>query len=365
MKKNILILGGYGGVGRALAKSLLKHTDAGIVLAGRNIDKLNQLCEILTQAYPGRQIVCLYSNTADKNSMKFAFKKVDLAIVATSNPNDIETIAEAAIETNTDLMDIFVRSDLIDKLEKHREVIITHNRIIITQAGFHPGLPAPLIKYAKYKFDVYQSAIVAMAMNTTFETAESTYDVIYEIGSSNPIILKNGIWKKASYKDKLNIQFSNFFGKRPCYPLYMREIYQLDKELNLSDTGVYVAGFNRFVDNFVFPFILLMQTFSKGLCIRLCGKLLHWGVNKFFKGMPGIEFKLEAKGIHKGISKSYTMSIFSSDAYELTALAVIACLKQYLDHTISQPGIYLMGNIVDEKRIIEDLKQMGVKISES
>lgn len=38
-QKTILILGGYGNTGRALARLLLQESNALLVIAGRNIDK--------------------------------------------------------------------------------------------------------------------------------------------------------------------------------------------------------------------------------------------------------------------------------------------------------------------------------------
>jgi len=136
----------------------------------------------------------------------------------------------------------------------------------------------------------------------------------------------------------------------------------LKEELGLSDIGVYSAGFNSFVDNFVFPLTILFQSIKKGLGMRLSGKLMHWGIKKYYNNKPGVEFRLEANGLKEGVKQNYSLVANSDDPFEFTSLAVIACIKQYLDNSISKPDLYLMGNVVDYRRIISDLKQMGVQI---
>lgn len=364
MSKRIMILGGYGGVGKVLSQNLLKHTDSDITISGHNVDKAENFAKTLRNDYPNRQILSIYADATQKENLINAFKNVDLVIVTTTTPDYMDTIAEAAIESETDMIDILVRGDVVDKLEKYREKIIANKRIFITQAGFHPGLPAPIIKYACDKFDIYKSANIVMVMNSLFEKPESTYEIIHEVGEGNAKILKDGEWRKANYKDALKIQFSDKFGIRQCFPLQMREIYPLQKDLGIINMGVYSAGFNSFIDNFVFPLIMLLQFLKKGFGKRFCGKLMHWGIKKYYNNNPGVEFYLQANGIKDEKEKSFTLKVISHDAFDFTAIAVIACLKQYLDNTIKIPDLHLMGNVVDEKRIIEDLKTMGLQIDE-
>ncbi len=157
-----MILGGYGGVGKSLSRHLLKFTDVDVTIAGHHKGKADYFAGILKAEYPNRQISSCYADAALKESMVHVFKKADLVIVTTTTPHHIVNIMDAAIETQTDMIDIFVRFDVVDQLEKYRPEIIANKMVVITQAGFHPGLPGPLIRYAKNKFDQYMTANVAM-----------------------------------------------------------------------------------------------------------------------------------------------------------------------------------------------------------
>ena len=309
MAKKVLVLGAYGGVGKSLIRNLLKYTEVELILAGRNLKALEDLLIKLKAEFPARNISSYFADASKKESLIFAFKNSDLVINCSCTPEYIIKIAEAALETENDLIDILLRGDIVDKLENYRDKIKTNKRIFIIQAGFHPGIAAPLIKYAYNKFEELQTANVLMVMNSLFENPQSTLEILHEVGENKAQILKNGIWKQATYKDAISVGFSKKYGNRICYPLQMREIYPLSNELRILNMGVYSAGFNLFVDNIVFPLIMISNAIYKGFGKSFYSKLMYWGVKRFYDNKPGIELHLSAFGIKSGLAKNYLLKL--------------------------------------------------------
>lgn len=82
--KPILILGGYGNLGLAIARLLVKQAKVEMILAGRNgkhaafiAEQLN--AEFETDCFSGMQV-----DTADKGSLIQAFKNIQMVVVASS-----------------------------------------------------------------------------------------------------------------------------------------------------------------------------------------------------------------------------------------------------------------------------------------
>ncbi|MBY0480234.1 MAG: hypothetical protein K2Q21_02675 [Chitinophagaceae bacterium] len=59
-KITFLILGGYGGTGKLICRKLLKEFGISIVIAGRSIQKANELCSDLKSVIPFRWKKCMH-----------------------------------------------------------------------------------------------------------------------------------------------------------------------------------------------------------------------------------------------------------------------------------------------------------------
>lgn len=71
---------------------------------------------------------------------------------------------------------------------------------------------------------------------------------------------------------------------------------------------------------------------------------------------------VEAKGQLGGKQAEVHVRIAHEDGYELTAIPVVAYLKQYLDGTARKAGVHMMGHIADPQA---DMQMMGVQVIES
>ncbi len=361
MEKRILILGGYGGVGKALSRLILKELDLELIVAGRRKDQADKFVTILKQEYPNSTISARYADATDVKSLIEAFKAVTIVIVTATTPNHTKQVADAVLESKCDYLDILVQQNVISTLKSLESKINTSGLTFITQAGFHPGLPAVFIRQAAKYFDQYDKSVIAMAMNARFEKPESTHEIIHEICETKPEILKNGHWQKANYKDAVKIDFGKKIGIKDCYALQMEEIRSLPPVLGIKEAGVYVAGFNWFVDYIVFPLIILLQKIKKGLGRNFLGTLMYWGMNTFSSSNQGVAFILEAEGKKEGKALSVKICAEHEDALFFTAAPVVACLKQYFSGAI-KPGLCLMGNAVNNECLMLELEKLGVRI---
>ena len=361
-QKTILILGGYGGTGKHVCRWLLKATDVAIIIAGRNMQKVDTFKKQLTNEFPSKNISSIFADASDYESLIQAFQNIDMVIDATTAIGFVKNIAQAALEAKVDYLDYHFEQKVPADLETFRKQIENERHVFITQAGFHPGLPAVFVRYGAQYFDRYDKATIAMAMNARFERAEQATEIIPLLTESKTEICKNGSWRKATYKDTVNVEMGKSFGKMKLFPIQMEEIKQTQKMFNLKETGAYVSGFNWFVDNLILPLIILSQKIKKGFAVGLLLKLFIWGVNNFSSSNQGVVFLNEAEGMKDGKKLKVRIVAECNDAYLFTAIPIVACIKQYLAGELRQ-GLSMMGHVVDEKRLISDMEKMGINIS--
>jgi len=364
MKENItiLVLGGYGGTGKVFCRYLLKETNVNVIVAGRRLEKAEELADKLKKESPPDRISARYADASDVEGLHKAFHDIDFVLVAATTTKWAKQIAETALEANIDYLDIYFQQDVYPVLETMRQRIKDAGSCFITQAGFHPGLPAAYIRKGAQYFDQYDKAIIAFTMNARIQMAESVYELVDAIADYKPEFYQNGKWKIGTYKDAIRIDYGNRFGVRSSMPLDMVEIKPLPKMLDLQETGVFTTGFNWFTDYLVFPFMVLSQKIKKGSLRHFWAKMFIFGINKFSSAEEGVVFLLKAEGEKDGQQQKIEIISEHDSAYDFTVIPVIACLKQYLDGSIRKAGLSMMGHIVDPDKLFSDMEKMNVKI---
>jgi saccharopine dehydrogenase (NAD+, L-lysine-forming) len=235
-------------------------------------------------------------------------------------------------------------------------------RCFITQAGFHPGLPAAYIRQGARYFDRYDKAIIAFSMNARIENAESVAELLDVILDYKPEFYQDGKWKVGTYKDAIRVDYGERFGVRSSVPLDMVEIRALPEVLGLRETGVFTTGFNWFIDYLLFPLMMLSHKIAEGSLQRFWAEMFVWGMNKFSGAEEGVVFLLQAEGQKDGKRREVEIISEHDNTYDFTAIPVVACLKQYFAGSIRRPGLWMMGHIVDPDRLLRDMEHMGVRI---
>jgi saccharopine dehydrogenase (NAD+, L-lysine-forming) len=362
--KTIMLLGGYGRIGAHLARWLLQQTDASVVVAGRHPEKADDLAARLNREVPGQRVAAVAADAASADSLRQAFRNVNLVLDCTSTARHTGQIARAALAAGVDCLEYHFSSKVLPALRPLAADLEKSGRSFIAQGGFHPGLLAPLVRFAAPRFSRYHQAAVGLIMNfTSVSWSESATEFAEEVGACRSTLWRAGKWRQVGWRSRRAFDFGPGFGVRTCMPLEFEELRALPERYGLDELGAYVAGFNAFVDGLVIPMSLLLGKVRRGLGAGWLGRCWVWGMNTFARPPYGVVMSLEAEGEQEdGTPLSVRVVLRHQDVFEFTAIPVVACVRQYLDGTIARPGVWLMGEVVEPDRLFADMEQMGVGI---
>jgi hypothetical protein len=350
----ILILGGYGATGKLLAKHLLQQTDHQIILAGRNIIKADELAQKLND----KRISTRCVDAADRASLAAGLKGVDFLLVAAPTTHNAKSVIEAAINANVDYLDVQLSDSKFAALQACENEIKKRGLCFITEAGYHPGLPSAMVRYAAGKLDSIESAMTAGYLNIgNLPYTEAVDELMEGFIHYQAQIFKNGVWTKPSSWDMRKFDFGPEIGKRDAYSMFFEEMRCLPEMYpSLKNTGFYISGSNLIADLLVTPIVFIGLKLFPKRGIRPLGKLMWWAMGRA-KPPYKVVLKVEAKGSLDGQSTQVHARCEHEDGYELTAIPVVACLMQY--ETIRRPGLHMMGHLPDPDQLFKDMESMG------
>jgi len=357
----ILILGGYGYTGKFISRYLLRESKANIILAGRNLDRGKEFAKELDEY--GDRVRVAFVDAAQIETLRTALTGVDLLLVAAPTTQYTEDVARAALSAGIDYLDIQYSSHKLEILHTLEEEIQEAGLCFITEAGYHPGLPSAMVRYAASQLGTLERAYTAgyLNMGNSLPYSEAVDELMEAFKNYQAQTFKDSKWTKPSKYDIRKFDFGGDIGCRTCYSMYFEELHGLPEMYpSLMDTGFYISGSHWIVDMLITPIVMIGLKLIPRRGIRPLGKFMWWGMQTFTKAPYQVVLRVEADGQLNGHPTRVYASIAHPDGYELTAIPVVAFLSQYLDGSARRPGLWMMGHLVEPMRMMEDMSRMGV-----
>ena len=355
-----LIIGGYGYTGKLLAKHLLARSQAKIILAGRNLEKAQAFADELND----ERISTARVDAANADSLRAALQNVDMTLVAAPTTQHAETVIRAALDAKVDYLDVQYSSKKLTILNELAPEIKDAGLCFVTEAGYHPGLPSAMVRYAANQLDEIHSALTAgyLNMGKSLPYSEAVDELMEGFIDYESQIYKNGSWTGPKKWDMRKFDFGTEIGERTCYSMFFEEMRALPEMYpSLKETGFYISGSNWFTDLLITPIVMLGLKIAPKRGLTPLGKLMWWGMQQSPPPYV-VSLKVEATGLKDGKQVQVQARIEHADGYELTAIPVVAYLMQYMDGVAHRSGVHMMGHLAEPIRLFEDMQSMGVQI---
>ena len=169
----------------------------------------------------------------------------------------------------------------LDALRAHEREINEKKLCFVTEAGYHPGLPSAMIRYAASKLDCIESARTAGYLNMgNLQYTEAVDELMERFIHYQAQVYRNGAWTKPSSWDMRKFDFGEEVGTKPCYSMFFEELHCIpDMYPTLKDTGFYISGSNLLADLLLTPIIMVGLKIAPKHGIRPLGKLMWWAMS--------------------------------------------------------------------------------------
>lgn len=354
----VVVIGGYGNAGRPIVELMLRHTDRPVVVAGRTVDR----AEAFASSLADRRVTAAHADATDSDTLMPLLDGADAVVVAAGTSATWQVTTAAALAAGCHQLDIQIGSAKNDGLRGWDSRAREAGVCVVTDCGFHPGVPAAMVRavvadrpdvtraVVSSWIGVEWSQLRAFADTTVAEMLQEFTDYRYEA-------LVDGRWTRP--KGSRVVDFPPPVGRRRVAAMGLDEMRAVAAATpGLRDTGFYVGGFPNAVNYGVIPLVYAGMKVAPRRAAEPLGRLLDGSLRRFSR--PPYTTYLQLDGGDSDQQDRPLMRLHHDDAYLLTAAPVVATVRQVLADP--RPGVHLQGMLVEPGTFFDDLAAMGVEV---
>jgi saccharopine dehydrogenase-like NADP-dependent oxidoreductase len=357
------IVGGYGGVGIEVAKSLLETTEHEIIIGGRDKRKGEVAAENMGPRAFSR-VVDVY----DQSSLDNFCRMCDIVINCAAPSRSIfDRVALASMRQGIHYVDTGGDSLLYNALISSKEEEIKRKRLtFIVSAGIYPGLSGVfIVSEAKNYFDAVNYLEFYHAGLGRF-TLNSAYDIICSMTDASGDYFKAGLYyengerKRDGHARVKNIELPLPVGKVDAYPLFTEDLSRIVEGCSIKSARAYSVAIGK-----SFPMAVTSMLMSKQYETeeqkQQSAKLLVKASEQDLKDKkPFTMFHMIMKGQKNRIEKKITSIMLLEDGYKVSGIVSAITARLIMDGLGNDPGCFYLDDGIDINGFMTLLNQQGI-----
>lgn len=363
MRQRVLILGGSGRIGQSVATDLIAHTEAEILLAGRNSAAGERVCNRL-----GTRAQFLMLNLEDQAGLSSAIALANL-VIHCAGPFHFRDarVLKTCIDQGVNYVDVSDHPSFTRKAMEYSAAAAAAGVTAIVNTGIFPGISNSMVRQDVEQLDVAEkihlSYVVAGSGGAGITVMRTTF-----LGLQKPFqAWINGAWQTIKpYSDRETIEFPAPYGRTGVYWFDMPETFTLP---NTFPVKTVITKFGTVPDFYNF----------------LTWTVAHWWHPWLLKQTPVIEFLSQVShlmtdvtdrfsGIGVAIRSEVTgqkdgkpAQVCSTLVHENTAIAAGygtgSVAQLLLSGQLHKPGVWVVEQALPTDLFNQTLQERGVNIA--
>ena len=213
----VLVLGGYGNFGKRIVESLSVMKGITILIAGRNIEKAENLCRELTLTASNAELKAV-SIDIQKPIFSDQLKSLSPDIVIhTGGPFQGQSykVPEACISIDSHYIDLADDRRFVCDITSLDDQAKAHNVLIVSGASSVPGLSSTVVDNFIDQFSALDEIDFAIAPGNQSERGEATVrGILSYTGHPFPVFYKGEWINQYGWMSPRKLYFGDLIGKR-------------------------------------------------------------------------------------------------------------------------------------------------------
>ncbi|MDS0282613.1 saccharopine dehydrogenase family protein [Haloarcula onubensis] len=237
MSGAVLVVGGYGVVGRTVCRRLAARTDRRVVAAGRTRRRAMAFADGVDGVAPG------VVDVADESTYNAALDGVDCAVVCVTAPDTV--FARACLDRGVDYVDISPSDAFLRAVEELDGTASDRGSTAALSVGLAPGMTNLLAAAGAAQLDRVDSVRLAVLLGTGEQVGADTYDwVLDRLRGSFPVRDAGRQRPVAAFSEPWCVSLPGH-GRRRCYRYDLADQHVLARTMDIPSVGTWLCYDSR------------------------------------------------------------------------------------------------------------------------
>ena len=357
----ILIPGAYGLVGAGILKNILTKTNYRIIACGRSPEKLT----VLARECKSEQLETLLLDAHDSSALKNACRKAQLVINCIGPYLEHGAdIASAALEANASYLDFANEQSHYNRLKHLHNTAKERNLVLLTGAGFMPGITTVLAMLANMKVEGLESLETYYVQRRYKEQGKGLGSYMSALLESNytPLSCENSQLIPMRLGDqKKTIDMPAPFGKTTFDRVPTIDSLILPKKLSLYSFANYM-NLGGDVPPAMWKCVRLLKVHTRKWAYRIMKKMMESMVHSSYEKAvkQGIGYQCVVKMIGCGKHKKWTATANFPESGEVaTTYLPVMFAEKILEGKIKNSGLITPIDLDEPENIMKQLSDFG------
>lgn len=350
MRNRVLVVGGYGNVGRTVCTSLAGHFPGLIIAAGRSREK----AEAFSAETQGK-VLPLSLDICSPDTIRHLTPQVKLVVMCMDQQSP--DFAKACLQRGIHYIDITANYPFLSHVEAFHENAQKAGATAVLSVGLAPGLTNLLARYSSSFFEQAQHADVFILLGSGEAHGEAalswTINNIsrdFAIDRHNPKKNEKGFGTKQTH-------FPEGLGQRTAFRFNFPEQHTLPRTLKIGSVDTWLA-FDSILATWIFILskkagLFKLLDFQKGR---------QWMKGFMKKTQIGSEqyvVKVEMQGRTAGHLRRHEVSISGMGEGHATGIVAAEAAESLMTEAYP-PGVFHMEQIFKLQDFLKRLNQRGL-----
>ncbi|TAF06456.1 MAG: NAD-dependent epimerase/dehydratase family protein [Nostocales cyanobacterium] len=360
MTDNILILGGRGRIGSAVANDLFSHTQANITITGRSPEMSLSLSE---------RVKFLMLDLTEFDKLKNAIAQSDLVIHCAGPFHYRDTqVLEICIDQGVNYVDVSDHRSYTQKALNLHEKAVNAGVTAIINTGIFPGISNSLVRQGVEQFDIpekiHLSYLVSgsggagvTVMWTTFLGLQHSFEAWI-----------NGEWRLIEpYTDREELIFPAPYQRSGVYWFDMPETITLPHSFPTVKTVITKFGsvpdfYNHltWITAHIFPKWLMQRRYMIEFLSHVSHSMTDF--TNIFTGI-GVAVRAEVTGQKDGKTAVYVSNLLHENTAVASGLGTGSIAKLLLESKFKHPGVSPVEAAITTELFTEIMHEREIQIN--